>query len=65
MRAANDATVCLGFPWAMVFGRCFEKALAALFRREDPGATLSQALKSGASSEMPLWSTENANPGTV
>jgi len=24
---------------AMVFGRCFEKALAALFRQEDPGAT--------------------------
>ena len=23
----------------MVFGRCFEKALAALFRQEDPGAT--------------------------
>ena len=27
---------------AMVFGRCFEKALAALFRQEDPGATLFQ-----------------------
>ena len=27
---------------AMVFGRCFEKALAALFRQEDPGATLYQ-----------------------
>jgi hypothetical protein len=25
---------------AMVFGRCFETALGALFRREDPGATL-------------------------
>jgi len=27
---------------AMVFGRCFEKALVALFRQEDPGATLFQ-----------------------
>ena len=27
---------------AMIFGRCFEKALAALFRQEDPGATLFQ-----------------------
>jgi hypothetical protein len=27
---------------AMVFGRCFEKALGALFRQGDPGATLSQ-----------------------
>jgi len=27
---------------AMVFGRCFEKALAALFRQEDPGSTLLQ-----------------------
>jgi hypothetical protein len=26
----------------MVFGRCFEKALAAVFRQEDPGATLSR-----------------------
>jgi hypothetical protein len=26
----------------MIFGRCFEKALAALFRQEDPGATLFQ-----------------------
>jgi len=25
---------------AMIFGRCFEKALAALFRREDPAAAL-------------------------
>jgi hypothetical protein len=25
---------------AMLFGRCFEQALAALFRREDPGAVL-------------------------
>lgn len=27
---------------AMVFGRCFEKALAALFRQEDPGAAFVQ-----------------------
>jgi hypothetical protein len=27
---------------AMIFGRCFEKALGALFRQEDPGATLFQ-----------------------
>src|SRR6201998_2769600 len=25
---------------AMVFGRCFENALSALFRQEDPGAAL-------------------------
>jgi len=37
---------------ALIFGRCFENALGALFRRQDPGATLFKDW--GAFREVPL-----------
>ena len=37
---------------AMLFGRAFEQAIAALFRREDPGATLFEQW--AACKNMPL-----------
>jgi len=44
---------------AMVFGRCFEKALGALFRQEDPGATLFQEWNSFRDASLEYKSGES------
>ncbi len=44
----------------LLFGRAFEQALAALFRREDPGCALFEAWSQYKNS---LWSTPRAKPG--
>src|SRR6266481_411636 len=47
---------------AMVFGRCFEKALGAYFCQEDSAAVLS---KNGMRTVMPLLNSAKENPGTA
>jgi hypothetical protein len=47
---------------AMVFGRCFEKALAACFVKK---IRVQPFFRSGVSSGMLRWITRTASPGTV
>ncbi len=47
---------------AMLFGRCFEQAVAALFRHEDPAAVL---FEQWAPCKNWSWPTRETTPGTT
>ena len=42
---------------AMIFGRCFEQAVAALFRHEDPGAVLFEQWADPVAMQMAAFTT--------